>query len=71
MRKVQFAPNNIYHIYNRGVEKRDIFIDDNDRWRFLQGLYLFNDIETSSKLLWELERSCGAMNFKVIKKYFS
>ena len=24
-----------YHVYNRGVEKRSIFIDDNDRWRFL------------------------------------
>lgn len=24
-----------YHIYNRGVEKRDIFLDDNDRNRFL------------------------------------
>ena len=24
-----------YHIYNRGVEKRDIFLDDHDRNRFL------------------------------------
>lgn len=71
MKKVLFAPGNIYHIYNRGVEKRDVFMDDNDRWRFLQGLFLFNDIDTSSNLLWDLENSRGTMNFRVLKEYFS
>mgnify|MGYP001583263844 CR=1 FL=1 len=71
MRKITFLPGNIYHIYNRGVEKRNVFINDNDRWRFLQGLFLFNDINTSSKLLWELERLHGAANFKTLKEYFS
>jgi len=33
----------IYHIFNRGVEKRDVFVDDADRYRFVNGLYLFND----------------------------
>mgnify|MGYP001561193874 CR=1 FL=1 len=70
MRKIRFAEGNIYHLYNRGVDKREIFIDDNDRWRFLQGLFLFNDIETSQSLLWELERSRGLVNFRVIKDYF-
>lgn len=70
MRKVTFAPNNIYHIYNRGVEKRDVFMDDNDRWRFLQGLFLFNDVNTSSNLLWELEKSQKGANFKTLKEYF-
>lgn len=71
MRKIRFAEGNIYHLYNRGVDKREIFLDDNDRWRFLQGLFLFNDIETSQSLLWELDRSHGRVNFKVIKDYFS
>jgi len=35
MRKKSFAEGGYYHIYNRGVEKRDIFLDDHDRWRFL------------------------------------
>ncbi len=70
MRKVTFAPYNIYHLYNRGVEKRDIFMDDNDRWRFLQGLFLFNDVNTSANLLWELERLHGGANFKTIKEHF-
>lgn len=71
MRKIKFIENNIYHLYNRGVEKRDIFLDDNDRWRFLQALFIFNDVKTSSKLLWELERSHKGLNFKIIKDYFA
>ena len=71
MRKIRFAEGSVYHLYNRGVDKREIFLDDNDRWRFLQGLFLFNDIETLQSLLWELDRSNGRVNFKVIKDYFS
>lgn len=33
----------IYHIYNRGVDKRDIFINKADYIRFLHDLYEFND----------------------------
>lgn len=40
MRKESFTENEHYHIYNRGVEKRDIFLDDADRWRFLTLLIL-------------------------------
>lgn len=35
MRKHGFAEDEFYHVYNRGVEKRNIFMDDNDRWRFI------------------------------------
>lgn len=31
----QFAAKNYYHVYNRGVEKRSIFLDDNDYAVFL------------------------------------
>lgn len=31
----QFTENGIYHVYNRGVEKRDIFLDDQDYAVFL------------------------------------
>ena len=30
-----FGENLYYHIFNRGVEKRDIFIDTNDYNRFI------------------------------------
>lgn len=43
MRKIQFVNNEIYHIYNRGVEKRDIFLDEEDYFRFIHDLFEFND----------------------------
>ena len=30
-----FANNEYYHIYNRGVDKRSIFLDDRERVRFM------------------------------------
>lgn len=43
MRKIKFATDQIYHIYNRGVEKRSIFTTDEDYLRFIHNLYEFND----------------------------
>lgn len=69
MRKITFTPGNIYHIFNRGVEKRDIFLKDSDRWRFLQGMFLFNDERGSANLLYRLEQEKGAMNFRVLREF--
>jgi len=33
----------MYHLINRGVDKRDVFMDDRDRVRFIRDLFLFND----------------------------
>lgn len=33
----------LYHVLNRGVDKRNIFLDNGDRVRFVHGLYAFND----------------------------
>lgn len=43
LRKENLVSGQIYHIYNRGVDKRDIFIDDEDRIRFVHDLFEFND----------------------------
>ena len=43
MQKPKFIENQIYHIYNRGVEKRNIFKEDKDYFRFLHDLFEFND----------------------------
>lgn len=32
-----------YHVLNRGVDKRIVFLDKKDRLRFMQGLYLYNN----------------------------
>lgn len=34
----QFVPESIYHVYNRGVEKRQIFMDEQDHGVFLNRL---------------------------------
>ncbi len=43
MRKIQFKNGEYYHIYNRGVEKRTIFLDENDYKKFLRSLSDFNN----------------------------
>jgi putative transposase len=40
---IKFETGEIYHIYNRGVEKRDIYIDRSDYFRFISSLYECND----------------------------
>ncbi|MEK7071734.1 MAG: transposase [Patescibacteria group bacterium] len=44
MRKVQFANKEYYHIFNRGVDKRDIFVDQKDLGRFFQSMSEFNTL---------------------------
>ena len=41
-RKTTFAVGEYYHLYSRGVEKRDIFLDAHDRERFMRLLYIAN-----------------------------
>jgi len=43
IRKTNLVQGEIYHIYNRGVDKRDIFMEDEDRFRFVHDLFEFND----------------------------
>ena len=38
----------LYHALNRGVEKRTLFLDDQDRARFVHDLYEFNDRSPSN-----------------------
>ncbi len=50
----------IYHVLNRGVEKRDIVLHDDDRMRFVRSLYIFNDSRStpnsvSQAYRWELD----------------
>ncbi len=41
-RKVHFAVGEYYHVYNRGVEKRDVFLEQADYGRFLKSLFIAN-----------------------------
>ncbi|MFA6376869.1 MAG: transposase [Candidatus Paceibacterota bacterium] len=43
IRKTEFIDGEIYHIIMRGVDGRQIFMDDENRWRGIFGLYEFNN----------------------------
>jgi putative transposase len=42
LRKESFAPDEYYHLYNRGTEKRGIFLDKQDYEHFLFLMYICN-----------------------------
>jgi len=44
-RNIILTPGEFYHIYNRGVDKRMVFLDDMDHDRFTALLYLCNSTE--------------------------
>jgi len=48
----------LFHVLNRGVDKRNIFMNDKDYFRFLHNMYEFNDIEISA--------SSSAYRFKIL-----
>jgi len=52
MRNIVFSEENYYHIYNRGVEKRAVFLDRADYQRFLSSMSAFN----TSKRVEHLDR---------------
>ncbi|MBU6431290.1 transposase [Patescibacteria group bacterium] len=45
MRKTNFVSDEYYHIYNRGVDKREIFSDRYDADRFFQSMKEFNVVD--------------------------
>jgi len=45
-RKIQFASDEYYHLYARGIEKKEIFRNTSDYWRFLMLLYVANSDKT-------------------------
>ena len=45
MRKVQCENGKYYHVYNRGVDKRSVFLDARDQKRFFQSMEEFNVID--------------------------
>ena len=47
--KRSFTTNEFYHIFDRGVDKRKIFLDKRDYIRFMHDLYEFNDINPAKQ----------------------
>lgn len=64
-RKISFAPGEYFHVFNRGTNKMEIFLDQKDYIRFQKLLYTTNSKETvkfsdldakSPYRVWTLER---------------
>lgn len=64
MRDFPFITGYYYHIYNRGVEKRDIFTNHWDYMRFLETLNFYRKKPLSTKLS-DFRR--GVVKFKKVK----
>ncbi len=47
---MEFCNGEYYHIYNRGVEKRKVFMNDKDFSRFLESMREFNDVRPVGSL---------------------
>lgn len=60
MRRTKISIDEYYHVYNRGVDKRILFLDERDKERFLSLLFLSNstrsiEISKNNNELWSFE----------------
>ncbi len=55
--RIKPSTGQIYHVYNRGVEKRGVFSDDADRFRFVHDLFEFNDNKPTLNLTYHFNRT--------------
>lgn len=52
----------LYHLLNRGVDKRNIFMDDSDRARFVHDMFEFNDIKLAGNAYRRFSGMMGLRN---------
>lgn len=64
-RKTSFAVEEHYHIYNRGVDKRIIFVDGHDMRRFFQSMIEFNTIAPIGSLYENSFLQLGSLTAKL------
>jgi REP element-mobilizing transposase RayT len=66
MRKTKFAVGEYYHIYNRGTDKRNIFVDEKDLQRFWENLSDFNQTEPIGSVYeFSFKKKSGEVNKKI------
>lgn len=68
MERPKFFNEEVYHIYNRGVAKRDIFTTERDYFRFIQSMYEFNDLAPSLNLNFYFQSKPHPEILRVLKK---
>jgi len=67
MQKPAFVEDKIYHIYNRGVEKRKIFMNDKDYFRFIHDLFEFNDKNTVLNCCYYFDPKTSSIESRYLK----
>jgi putative transposase len=67
MRKIFFANNQTYHVFNRGTEKRKIFLTKRDYERFLISMAIFNNSDTNRPRLENIDIQHPVLDKKVEK----
>jgi putative transposase len=58
----------LYHLLNRGVDKRTLFLDEQDYKRFVSGLELFNDTRSIEKVFRSLNSKKDRLTKSDIKE---
>lgn len=71
MRKIEFANDLYYHIFNRGVDKRTIFEDDDDYYRFLHSLFEFNDKNLTAPFIRRTSKQLSIATYKNLREKIS
>lgn len=57
---------NLYHVLNRGIDGRDIFIDEQDRFRFIHDLYELNNKDVVNTTFHLFSKSNDLRSRKII-----
>ncbi len=66
-RKTELINGEFYHIIGRGNDRRKIFLDDEDRLRFINSLLIFNDTAPSpwqSRAFWKQKKELLATSYR-------
>ena len=58
----------IVHILNRGVDKRKIFLDEQDHFRFIHDLFEFNDVNSVNTTFYAFKRKYNDVGHRKIEK---
>lgn len=71
MQKPQFINNYIYHVFNRGVDKRTIFMNDGDHFRFIHQLYEFNNEDRVQNVKYYFDPKTMSVESKPVRRTLS
>ena|SRR3989344_8929925 len=66
MQREPFVSGEFYHIYNRGVDHRNIFLDDIDLRRFFQSMQEFNSLDPVGSLYENSFKQLGGETAKLV-----